>query len=304
MNEAGRPRRSLSQPIHPSEQFLVAQDRVGPYRLLNMIRAGKSCEVWEAMHDARGERVALKLLADEHARNREEIAFLKHEALVARGLDHPNVIKIYEFRADREFAYLVMELFAAPNLKQLILQNPESLQPVAARIIRAAGEGLAYLHAQGWVHRDVKPDNFLVKETGEVKLIDFALAVKRKGGLARLFSTKTKIQGTRSYMSPEQIRGQPLDQRSDLYSFGCVIYELLGGKPPYTGSTTNELLTKHLRSAIPPLGASNRNVHDDFAQLVRRLLAKKPEDRPDTMADFLRDMRAVEVFKDPPAAVR
>ena len=115
---------------------------------------------------------------------------------------------------------------------------------------------------------------------------------------------KSKIQGTRSYMSPEQIRGQSLDQRADLYSFGCMLYELLGGKPPYTGSTTNELLNKHLKSPVPPLQAQNRNVSDEFAELARRLLAKKPADRPDSMADFLRETHSTDVFKVPPAAAK
>jgi serine/threonine-protein kinase len=105
-------------------------------------------------------------------------------------------------------------------------------------------------------------------------------------------------------MSPEQIRGQPLDERADLYSFGCMLYELLGGKPPFTGSTTNELLNKHLRTPPPPLQAVNRNVGDDFAELVRSLLGKKPEDRPESMVAFLRDMRSMQVFKVPPAAVK
>jgi serine/threonine protein kinase len=105
-------------------------------------------------------------------------------------------------------------------------------------------------------------------------------------------------------MSPEQIRGQPLDARSDLYGFGCMIYEVLGGKTPYTGATTNELLNKHLRAPIPPLQAANRNVSDDFSQLVKTLLAKQPGERPDSMDDFLRDMRSMKVFKVPPAAVK
>ena len=105
-------------------------------------------------------------------------------------------------------------------------------------------------------------------------------------------------------MSPEQIRGQALDQRADIYSFGCVIYELLGGKPPYTGATTNELLTKHLRSAIPPLQGNNRNVSDAFAQLAKSLLAKDPADRPASMADFLREMRAAPIFKVPPRVAK
>jgi serine/threonine protein kinase len=252
----------------------------------------------------RGQRLAIKLLAGEHARNREEVAFLKHEYQVGRGLDHPNTIKIYQFGTDEDAVYLAMELFAAPNVKQLLLQGLDALQPFVPEFLRQGGEGLAYLHSQGWIHRDIKPDNFLMKPGGEVKLIDFALAAKKKGGLARLFAGKTKVQGTRSYMSPEQIRGQPLDQRADVYSFGCMIYELLGGKPPYTGSTTNELLNKHLRAPIPPLQASNKNISDDFAQLAKHMIAKKPEERPDSMADFLAELRAVKVFKNPPAAVK
>ncbi len=282
----------------------MAQDRVGSYRLLNMIRAGSTCEVWEVMNDVKGERLALKLLSGEHARNKDEIAFLKHECQVAREMEHPNVIKIYDVGADAGYVYMAMELFATPNLKQLIVQGIEPLLPLAPTIIQTAGEGLAYFHSHGWVHRDIKPDNFLVDKTGHAKLIDFALAVKKKGGLARMFSMKTKIQGTRSYMSPEQIRGQVLDQRADVYSFGCVIYELLGGKPPFTGSTTNELLNKHLRSAVPPLQGSNRNVSDAFAQLAKSMLAKNPADRPDSMADFLREMHGISIFKVPPKGMK
>lgn len=283
---------------------LAAQDYIGPYRLLNLIRAGKTCEVWEVMNDSKGERLAIKLLAVEASKNRDEVAFLKHEGQVGRGLVHPQVIKIYDFYSDRDNVFLAMELFATPNLKQLINQGVEALAPLACQCIRKAAEGLSYFHSQGWIHRDVKPDNFLMNSQGDVKLIDFALATRRKGSLARLFSTKTKIQGTRSYMSPEQIRGQALDERADIYSFGCMIHELLGGKPPYTGNSTNDLLTKHLRSPIPPLQASNRNVSDDFAQLIRRTLAKKPADRPQSMADFLTEAQNIEVFKIPPERVK
>jgi len=280
------------------------QDYVGPYRLLNLVRAGKSCEVWEVMNDLKRERLAIKLLSGDAAKNRDEVAFLKHESQVGKGLAHPHVIKIHEFASDRDAYYLAMELFAAPNVKQLINQGVEAIAPLAEGFIRKAAEGLSYLHGQGWIHRDVKPDNYLMKLDGDVKLIDFALAVRRKGGLARWFTGKSKIQGTRSYMSPEQIRGQPLDERADIYSFGCMVYEMLGGKPPYTGTSTNDLLNKHLRSPIPPLQAHNRNVTDDFCQLVRRTLAKKPEERPPSMADFLGEMRGVQVFKVPPAAVK
>jgi len=282
----------------------VAQENIGPYRLLNLIRSGKTCEVWEVINDSTGERLAIKLLAGEAANDRQEVAFLKHEALVGKGLDHPSVIKVYGFGATREAAYLAMELFPSPNLKQLIVQGVDALAPSAQETIRLAAEGLAYFHSQGWVHRDIKPDNFLVKPGKGVKLIDFALAQKKKGALAKLFGGKSKVQGTRSYMSPEQIRGLAVDQRSDVYSFGCMVHEMLGGKPPYTGVSTNDLLTKHLRAPIPPVQAANNNVSDSFAQLLRRTLAKRPEDRPASMDDFLSEMLTMQLFKVRPAALK
>jgi serine/threonine protein kinase len=161
-------------------------------------------------------------------------------------------------------------------------------------------DGLYYLHTQGWIHRDVKPENYLVSPEGDVKLIDFALAQKQKGSLARMLSGKGKIQGTRSYMSPEQIRGKPLDPRADVYSFGCSIHELVGGKPPFTGSDTNELLMKHLRTPAPPLVVIDKNVTSEFSGLVQRLLSKKPDDRPESMEMFLREFRKIRVFKEMP----
>jgi serine/threonine protein kinase len=300
----GVARRDRLYKVRASSPPVAQQDYVGPFRLLNLIRAGKTCEVWEVINDLKGERLAIKLLSGDAAKNREEVAFLKHESQVGRGLNHPAVIQVYDFGTDHQHVYLSMELFAAPNVKQWIHQNFEALAPLAEEFIRKAAEGLSYFHSEGWIHRDVKPDNFLMKPDGEVKLIDFALAVRRKRGLARLFAGKSKIQGTRSYMSPEQIRGQPLDERADIYSFGCMTHEVLGGKPPYTGTSTNDLLTKHLRSPIPPLQASNRNVTDSFAQLVRRTLAKSPEERPQTMADFLSEMGTMQVFKVHPGALK
>ncbi len=258
--------------------------------------------VCDAINDSTGERAALKVLEGDAAGSRVEIAFLKHEFEVGKPLEHPHVIRIYNLGRDKGVYYLAMELFSSPNLKQRILQGIESLAPLTATWLRHAAEGLAYFHSHGWIHRDIKPDNFLVNDQGDVKLIDFALAAKRKGALARLFGGRGKIQGTRSYMSPEQIRGQALDARADVYSFGCMVHELLTGKPPYTGTSTNDLLTKHLRSPIPPVTAANRNVSEEFSALVRAMLAKKPEDRPQSMDDVLSEIRVRPVFKMPPAA--
>jgi serine/threonine protein kinase len=152
----------------------VSQDYLGPYRMLSLVRNGKTCDVWEAIKDLTGERFALKVLAGDFASNKDEVNFLKHEIKVGQPLNHPRVIRLYEFGADRGTYYLAMELFPAPNIKQHIQQNYEGLLQVLDICIEQAAEGLGYFHEQGWVHRDIKPDNFLMRADGTVKLIDFA----------------------------------------------------------------------------------------------------------------------------------
>ena len=250
------------------------------------------------MNDLKGGRYALKVLLAEYRRNRDEVGLLQHEHQVGCKLNNPRVITIYEYGIDHDNVYLGMELYQAPNIKQVINQGVEVLAPILGKVIEQAAEGLAYFHSQGWVHRDIKPDNYLMNPAGEVKLIDFALAQPLRAGLlSRLMPRSKKIQGTRSYMSPEQIRSQRLDERADVYSFGCMVHELVGGKPPFTGTSTNDLLTKHLSAGPPPLQASNRNVTDAFAQLVRRMLSKNPKDRPATMDMVLRELRGMTVLK-------
>lgn len=275
--------------------------RIGSYRLLRQLMSGQNSQVWEVMHDARQQRFALKVLHEDLAADKEQVGYLKNEYLVGKSLDHPRVVKIQELDRSRGALFLVLEFYPHPNLKTLIQQDYDRLAPILPKVIEQAAEALGYFHSKGWVHRDIKPDNFLVSPEGEVKLIDFALAQKPKTGLAKLFARKGKCQGTRSYMSPEQIRGEPLDQRADIYSFGCMLHEMLSGKTPFTGSDTTELLNKHLRTQAPPLEVSNKNVSGDFARLVQRTLAKNPKDRPDSMETFLKEFRAVKVFKQPPA---
>lgn len=261
---------------------------------------GQTSQVFEAMHDGDHQRYAVKFLLPDQCQEREQIGYMKNEHAVGSALDHRRVIKVREMGSFAGGPYLVLEFYPHPNLKFYIQQAPEQLLPKLSQVIDQAAEALAYLHAKGWYHRDIKPDNFLVSPEAEVKLIDFALAQKRKGGLAAIFSGKQKIQGTRSYMSPEQIRGQTLDARADVYSFGCTLHELLSGRCPFTGSDTQDLLTKHLRSPAPSLLSSTKIVTPEFAGLVQRMLAKKPGDRPESMDIFLREFRAIKLFKEQP----
>lgn len=277
-----------------------SQQRIGAYRLLNVIMTGQTSQVWEAIHDSSSTRYALKMLLTDFRRDREQIGYLKQEWEVGSKLKHPNVINLVDFSPKGESPYLVMEYFPWPNIKQYINAGVERFAFMLPEIIERAALGLAYFNEQGWIHRDIKPDNYLLTDEGDVRLIDFALGMRPKKGLAKMFATKTKIQGTRSYMSPEQIRGQLLDQRTDVYSFGCTAYEMVTGKRPYTGVSANDLLMKHLKSAPPPADATNRNVTPEFTLLLQRMIAKKPEKRPESMTQFLTEFKAMRVFKEPP----
>jgi serine/threonine protein kinase len=274
---------------------------IGPYRLLNVVNTGQTRQIWQAIHDATGQFVGLKVLLEPYRKNREQIRFLRWEYKVGHRLNHPRIIRILEYGVHRGIPYLAMEWFSAPNMKTRIRQGVEKIAHLIPKIILQATEAVAYFHQQGWIHRDIKPDNFLVNDQGDVKLIDFALAQRRPGILGRFFAPRSRqIQGTRSYMSPEQIRGEVVDERADLYSLACTVFELVGGRPPFTGSTPQELLNKHLKAAPPPLEAVEKNVTPEFSQLIRRAMAKRPKDRPRTVQDFLDELRMIKIFRQMP----
>ncbi|MEO8269627.1 MAG: serine/threonine-protein kinase [Aureliella sp.] len=277
------------------------RDFLGPYRLARLIRLGSSCQVWEAIETATGDRYALKVLRDDFRESRQEVAFLRSEYQIAQSLNHPNVIKMYDLVLTGNAPFLVLELFSELNMKQALRRGPESIAYMLGKIIAESIKGLFHMHSQGYVHCDVKPDNFLVSRSGDVKLIDFTISQKVKKGIAKFFSRKTKqIQGTRSYMSPEQIRGMTLDPRSDIYSFGCVMFELVTGKLPYTGESPNDLLNKHISAPLPSPLVANDNVTAEFAAVIRSAMAKRPQDRPDSMWDLLKVVENTQIFKKPP----
>lgn len=280
--------------------MVLGRDFIGKYQLTRLIRAGHTCQVWES-RDLDHRRVCLKVLQPEMRSNKEEIRYMQHEYNVGHPLHHPNVIEIYALEMDRDnVPFLVMEFHTGKNVKLLLREGHERIAWLVPTLIRTAAQGLAYFHDQGWVHRDVKPDNFLVNEEGVAKLIDFALAQKQASGMAQWFGRKGKVQGTRSYMAPEQIRGLPPDRRADIYSFGCMMYEVLTGRTPFTGTNPSELLNKHLRQPAPPAAASNRNVTSECNELILKMMAKRPQDRPQSMQEVLRSLDAMRVLRSLP----
>ena len=277
-----------------------APGNIGPYRLLNVVHTSQTCKIWQAYDDAKQRKVGIKTLRDEYRKNREQIGYLRWEYTVGGKLRHPRLIEVITFDSDRGCPYVAMEWFQAPNMKHWIRQGTEEIAHLLPKVVEQAAEGPGCMHTAGWVHRDVKPDNYLVAENGTVKLIDFALAQRSRRGLSKLFAPKSKVQGTKSYIAPEQIRGSAVDQRADIYSFGCTIHELFAGKPPFTGNSPNELLKKHLKASPPSLEGLNENIAPGFAQLVRSCLAKDPASRPDSFEDFIVALRMNRVFKHPP----
>ncbi len=268
----------------------------GPYRLLNIINTGRTSQVWQAYDDAIRKYVAVKMLQTEFARDREQVNFLKWEYTVAGKIQHERICQVYKFGRERGIPFLALEWFAAPNMKFRIRQLG-GMRPLLPKMAIEATEGVAEFCRHGWVHRDIKPDNFLVGDDGEVKLIDFGLAYRTKKGLARLFGGKTKVQGTRSYMSPEQIRGKPLDQRADLYSLGCTIFELFSGKPPFTGLDANDLLMQHIKTPPPWLRTRNSDATQDLSELLQVAMAKNPDRRHSSIEEFLTQLRSIRMLE-------
>ncbi len=278
-------------------------DYVGPYRLTRFIRSGNATQIWEAIKDDGSGRFVLKILRSQNWGNKRELACLKHEFEVVQKIQHPNVVRILEFNTEGKIGYLVLELFTDLNIKQVMRERGRDLLLVNfSKVVDQCGMGLQTLHESNWVHCDVKPDNFLMTEECDVKLIDFAIAQKAtRGKLTAMFRKKAQIQGTRSYMSPEQIRGESLDGRADIYSLGCVLYEFLTGKPPFTGNSPNDLLNNHLRAPVPSPQVNNSNVTSHLNSLIVSMMAKDPASRPDSMSEVLKQFRTLKrPFKQTP----
>jgi serine/threonine protein kinase len=272
-------------------------DQLGPLKLVQQLGVGRHCEIWEALDTASKSRLAVKVIVPGKAKDADQRKLLEHELKVAKSLSHPTVIRIDRLSDEGGLPHLVMELFPHPNLKKQIAAGVEALAPRLQRIVTETALALDHLHGRGWVHRDVKPDNILAAPDGQVKLIDLAIAQAKPGLFGKLLGGSGPVQGSPSYMSPEQIRGQTLDARADIYSLGCVLFELLGGKPPFASPNANDLLNKHVSATPPAIESLNPNATTSVSKLIRQMLAKKPADRPASMQDVLTQLKSIRFFE-------
>ncbi len=274
--------------------------KIDDFQIVGTIASGNSTRVLE-VSDVGGQSYAMKLLLPDAFKNVEQVNTLKHEAKVGQAIEHPNFIRTFKFVKTKTHCYMLMELFRCPNLKQSLQTEPISVQARFSRLAEQLARALGYMHEKGWLHHDLKPDNILFSKSSELKIIDFSLSMRRKGGLGKMVGGKVKVaQGTRTYIAPETIKKQYPTIQSDMYSFGVTLFEVLAGQPPFVASTPNELLGKHLTAKPPEPSFFNPNVTPDADKFILRLLSKKPAHRPKDMAEIGAELRSLKVFKRDP----
>jgi eukaryotic-like serine/threonine-protein kinase len=285
----------------------VAEEIIEGYRVVNTLATGQNSQVLEVVEVSSHRHFAMKILLPEKYNDSAAKNMLTYEAEVGKELMHPNVVRIHGVGKDSKhhnIPFFTMEFFPAGSLKLRIQRKQmDYIVANASSILKQSATALAYMNTSGWVHRDIKPENMLINSAGNLKIIDFALAkrIESPSFFSRLFRRKAKfVQGTRTYMSPEQILGETLDARSDIYNYGITAYEMVALRPPFRAATQRELLSKHLHEVPPSPQTYNADITDDFGKLAQRMVAKKPADRPQSFHEILKVLNVIRVFKTEP----
>ena len=259
------------------------------YRIERKLGSGGMADVWLAEDQELGRRVAVKILHERYANDEQFVERFRREATHAAGLSHPNIVSIYDRGVSDGSYYIVMEYIEGRTLKELVVTRGPCPVPVAISYSRQILAALRYAHKNGIIHRDIKPHNVLVDREGQIKVADFGIA---RAGASEMTEAGS-IVGTAQYLSPEQARGAPVDESSDLYSTGIVLYELLTGTVPFTGETPVEIAMKHLSQTPEAPSARRPEIPRDLDLVVLRALAKEPSDRYRSAAELDRDLELV-----------
>jgi Tol biopolymer transport system component len=276
---------------------------LGPYEIVALLGAGGMGEVYRARDQRLGRQVAVKILPDSVSEDPRRVARFEKEARALAALSHPNILAIHDFGRSDGRLYAVTELLDGETLRDRMAGEPMAWRK-AAEIAAAIADGLASAHAAGIVHRDLKPENVFLTSDGRLKILDFGLAKSTEpvsenavtvtspsGGAV---SVDGEVVGTLSYMAPEQLRGQKVDGRTDIFALGSVLYEMLSGKRPFAGPTPADTLSAILHGEPHPLETSSVSpVPPALAGIVSRCLEKRPEDRFDTAHDLAIALRSI-----------
>src|SRR3990172_954925 len=261
--------------------------RIGKYTIIERIGRGGMGYVYRGIDPILKRDVALKTMLKDVSEDPELRSRFMREAQSAGGLRHPNIVTIYDLGEDEQGCpYIAMEFLTGTDLEHIIKNRIELQLAKKLDIIIQTALGLAYAHNNGIVHRDIKPANIRLLDHGEVKIMDFGIAKIT----ASHFPRTGMIMGTPHYMAPEQIRGEKVDGRADIFSLGVVLFELLTGRKPYPGDNPTSVLFKIIHSEPEPLVDAKFTPPEGLEQVIFRALAKKPEQRYQTCEEFYSDL--------------
>jgi len=262
---------------------------LGPYELKGVIGRGGMATVYRAYQPSMERDVALKVLAPELASEPEFVDRFEREARIVAQLQHPNILAVYDFGREGDFAYLVMKLLSGGTLSQALRGGPLPAERVT-RWTRQIASALDYAHRRGIVHRDLKPSNVLLDEQGSAALTDFGIAKMIGGPAVTGLTAPNAVMGTPSYMAPEQWRSEPVDGRTDIYALGIIIFQMLLGQTPFASETPHGLMYQHLDRTPPSAHERNPQLSPAVDRVLRRALAKRPEDRYPTAGELAKDL--------------
>jgi predicted Ser/Thr protein kinase len=263
---------------------------IWPFELLEKLGEGGMGVVYRARYVGNNKIVAVKLLPEDVAQNPTLVARFDRELEILTQLRHPNIVHCFGGTTENKQRFYAMELVEGGTLADILKKQGRLSWDYVIDYALQMCEALQYAHERGVIHRDLKPANFLLTKSRQIKLVDFGLATIVAG---QKLTVAGRTAGTFLYMAPEQIRGQTLSPRTDLYALGCVLFELLTGKPPFGGETPAEVLHKHLKEPPPSVAAKMFDCPAALDRLVAQLLQKSPEQRPASAAEVKQRLEAV-----------
>jgi hypothetical protein len=258
----------------------------GRYRIDRLLASGGMGSVHKGYDKTLQREVAIKELDVNLSSDQEQTNRFRQEALSLAGLAHPHIVPVYDLVEDNNRFWIVMELLAGGDLEDRIETNRPTAK-VAANIIRAVAEGLAFAHNKGIIHRDIKPMNILFSADGIPKLVDFGIAKLVQSQQSVVHTREGLSLGSPTYMSPEQVKGKKdIDKRADIYALGVTFYKILVGEAPFTGDS-EEVMRQHMFETSPPPSESNKLISGELDAIVMKMLAKNPDDRYQSLEDFI-----------------